>query len=162
MKHLFIREARLSDVYDILKDLSEINKRELETIFGTSNWWKAIPLTKEFMAAGPADVLVENGKPVCILGHMPHSLYTMHRVTWFLGTQSFFDNIAARTVATGRRYLRGVQQRYPGANFYSYSKSDHPQAERWFRALGFVVQWEGGSKVYVLPVEHRSDRSVAS
>lgn len=162
MSKLVIREAKISDVYEILQNLSDINRQELNAIFGTSDPWRALPLAKEFMAAGPADVLEEDGKPVCLLGHLPHSLYTMHRVTWFLATQSFFANLAARTVAMGRRYLRGIQQNYPSANFYSYSKSTHPDAARWFKALGFTVQWDNGSKVFTLPASHRRDRSAAS
>lgn len=153
---LVLRTATIGDIYALGEDLSEISKAELQMIFG-ENWWSAIAQVKQFLKAGPADVLLMDGKPICALGHMPHSVYTSDRVTWFLAAAAYF-NLGARGVIYGRNYMKMLQRNYPGINFYSYSKSPHPHVARWFRLCGYVKTADG----YVLPVQPQSDKTIGT
>lgn len=158
---LRLRTATLVDVYTLAQDLSEISKGELTAMFG-SNWWEALKLVKDFLKAGPADVLVADGKPVCALGHMPHSGMENTRITWFLASQAYFD-MGARGVVYGRNYMKKLQRDYPGTVFYSYTRSPHSEVGRWFRACGMSYSGQvEGARAYVLPLPSQSDKKTGS
>ncbi len=159
--NLVLRTATLADIYELGLHLSEISKAELTELFG-SNWWEALRNVKEFLAAGPADVLLADGKPICALGHMPHNVYEGARVTWFIASQAYFD-MGPRGVVYGRNYMKRLQREYPGTVFYSYTRSPHPEVGRWFRACGMSYSGQMyGARAYVLPLASQSDKKTGS
>lgn len=153
--------ATLADIYELSLHLSEISKAELSQVFG-ANWWQGLARVKEFLNAGPAEVLRADGKPVCALGHMPHAGISGARVTWFIAAQSYFD-MGARGTIYGRNYMRRLQREFPGTVFYSYTYSPHPDVDRWFRLCGMTYLGKSnGVRAYVLPVMAQNAKKTGS
>jgi hypothetical protein len=147
------REATLTDAHDVSANLSDINRNELEAMYGKKNWWEALRLVKDFLVAGPADAIMADGKVVAVFGHMRHKFDRDHRVTWFLAKPEFYA-LGVAGVLFARRYLLTLRKNYPGIGFYTYSHSDHPDAGRWFELIGFRQSGlDSGHWVYVLPME---------
>lgn len=82
-----------------------------------------------FVGRGDAVMLYAALRPVFVLGAMPEGA---GYVTFFAATDEFEQHASTIT-----RVLRRFARDYFRAPLYIYSVLVHPQAERWFRALGF-------------------------
>lgn len=146
---LTTREATIADVYEVGRNLSDSHRAEMLRMFGP-DWWTSLKQANEFLKAGSAEVLLQDGEPVCVLGHMPHSLFHGDRVMWFLATNAMFK-LGPRGVILGRKYLGRLRRDHPGVTFYAYTCTEHPEADRWLQLLGYAPQGaDSGFQVYVL------------
>jgi hypothetical protein len=150
-----IRRATVEDLYEIINDPSPITDEEFRA-HGLTRW-QALKVAREWFNQITTDTLYIGGKPVCSLGHNQHADFKKGRVTWFVSSPAFWT-LGARTAALGKRYFRTQQWKWPGYTFYSYSKSEHPDTDRWFTLMGFTVKHEGGNKLFkLLPNIEESD-----
>jgi len=149
---LHTRSANMSDVHAVFADLSDISSAEV--IADCGSWWKALPKILKLLSLPDAqtEALVdEQGTPLAIFGHYPSKSPEI-RTTWFVFSKAFQARGLAVVLASRRR-LKALQLFYPGVSFHSYTKSDHPERDRWFSLIG--MQWAGlgakGTHHYVLP-----------
>jgi hypothetical protein len=132
-----LRDATLSDVHEIMQDLSDISRHELTKVFGST--WKALKDVRTFLANGKAEVaLAEDGKPLLVFGHMPHAKLAPDRVTWFIASKRYFE-LGPHAVLRTRRRLQQIRRDWP-MRFYCYTLSPHPDVHRWLTLLGFTAQ----------------------
>lgn len=94
----------------------------------------------EKMADGHSRTLSHNGWPVAVCGvnDLGGNVFS----TWFIATEDF---TAAGLAVTRylRRLLKAKTEEHPGAKVVLVSACAHPDASRWFAALGF--QWTHNS-----------------
>lgn len=72
--------------------------------------------------------------PVAVFGarHLRDNIYS----TWFMATGRF-DEAGAPITRFLRGFIREKLDEHPGAKIELSSAVDHPEADRWFKVLGF-------------------------
>jgi hypothetical protein len=136
---------------EILKDLSEQNQAEHDQL-GLSQW-DVLKLVKKFLDQGSAYTGFDKGAPACMLGVIQEDGESR---TWFLATKAYFS-IGPRAIIHARRFLRDAYKTH--GKLFTGSCSPHPEAERWFDALGYRKMGEAdGVKwfVYEMTEPHNS------
>lgn len=135
--------AIASDLRFIVANLSEQNRGEQQA-FGLTDAHLVARLTA-LMDRGHSETLVFDGKPAYASGVADGYL-------WFIATAAWFDlGIAGIRIARERVAL---VRRAEGKPLISLSRSPHPSAPRWFKALGFVENCEhnvDGERMFVYP-----------
>lgn len=122
-----IYPATADDIAYIIKHLSEQNKAERDVLGWSNNdlYRRLAPL----LARGHSETVIVDGHPLYVFG-------VTDGFTWFLCTAAAF--------AAGLKGIRFARQRVvavrnaEGKPLICISRSPHPDAARWFKALGFV------------------------
>jgi hypothetical protein len=125
--------GRFADVEYILENLSEVSAAEMMA-FELTNW-DMMHRARQCMKTGGLDCIIENGKPLAVIGSIYEKDPYIHR-TWFIATQQYFD-MGVKAVLASRRYMTTLAKSRPGVCFQAFTGSPHPQVERWFALLGF-------------------------
>lgn len=133
-----------SDLVYIMANLSEQTRAE-QAVMGLSDA-ELMAKLQEFIRNGShSETLWQDGHPIYALG-------LIDGFTWFVCTKAAWD-LGTAGVRIGRqrmRALRNAEQR----PLISLSRSPHPDAPRWFRALGFEerpLRSVDGTRMFVYP-----------
>ncbi len=138
-----VRVTQWPDVESILSDLSPQNAVEYETLGWGPDEIK-MGLVK-FLAAGESRTLFVDGTPQCMLALREHD---GAHVTWFLARKAFFDKYSASVLRFSRNYMAAAAAKH--GPILSFSASDDPLVERWFKALGFeFAGYAEGAKIFL-------------
>jgi hypothetical protein len=78
---------------------------------------------------------VKDGKPLFLFGAVRHENVLR---TYFIGAESYFRP-SAEIMKASRRFIRTFALYRPQRAIEAFSKSAHPLAAKWFRALGFKL-----------------------
>ena len=151
-KHEF-RVASSADVYTVVNDPAESTDEDIKAA-GLSRW-QAVKVACSWLGKH-AHALYEDGEVMCVFGHNAHVGQRRARVTWFLCRPGLWE-MGARGVRLLRRHIANQARQWPGTVFYAYNYSKHPQVDRWFNLLGFIVCYEDGFKVFKLLPESKRD-----
>lgn len=127
------RDTILKDGDLVAADLSALTRAELDAI-GIALEVAPLFFQELICRSFSSSYFDEEGNILCILGFSPED---DHLTSWFAGTQRMFDLGATGILAT-RRCVKEAMTRFPGRALESVSFSKHPEAPRWFRALGYV------------------------
>ena len=76
-----------------------------------------------------------HGEPVAVFGAHAISDHEYH--TWFTATDGF-ERIGRNATRFLRKLVQDKTAERPGVRLELWSAVDHPQADRWFRSLGFI------------------------
>lgn len=133
--------ATAADIAYIVEHLSEQNAAERDAIGWTNEDLirRLTPmLDKEY-----SEAVVVNDKPLYVFG-------VADGFTWFLCTDAAFS-LGLRGVLIARKRLAAVRE-IVGTPLICVSRSPHPDADRWFLALGFEakpMRSVDGSRMFV-------------
>ncbi len=133
---LVFRAATMGDIHVVFSDLSAISSAEVVAECG--NWWKALPRALKLLALydSQTEALIDkSGTALAIFGHYP-SREPLVRTTWFVFSGGFEARGLAVALACRRR-VGALLAAYPETCFRSFTRSDHPERDRWFAMLGF-------------------------
>lgn len=138
---MITRTATFSDIYAVWGDLSDQSTADFEA--AGYNPWTGLKMLREFNLDNPGQVALLYNKPACVLGVVKSGKVT---TTWFIATQAYFDH-GAPAVLHARRYLRDKKKEY--GKLTTVTLSQHPDVDRWFKALGFKkVGEQDSTKVF--------------
>jgi len=133
----------ISHVYELMRDLSTISRWEIDA-FGYTTW-SFLKESHELLEQPGVEIETgfENGKPIVVLGTIPHGQLGKVRVVYLVAAERFFA-LGAPMVRYARKYVCKVADKYPGCRFDAYTASPHPQVDRWLALLGFEGPIEEG------------------
>lgn len=115
------------DIVYVIKHLSAQNKAEQEAV-GWSNddlYRRLVPLLRR----GHSETVIQDGHPLYVFG-------VADGFTWFICTDAAFA-AGLKGIRFARERTAAVR-RAEGKPLICISHSPHPDAARWFKALGFV------------------------
>jgi hypothetical protein len=135
--NLRFSETTAAHIYAIVSDPSEVTAGEI--LRSGSTKWNLIRDLCQILPDSKAVTLFADDEPIFVFGHV-RSDAKHHRLTWFAAKQRYYA-LGARGVLAARKYLKTVKAAWPKTTFDSYSFSDHPGCERWFKLLGFERTW---------------------
>lgn len=94
----------------------------------------------------------DDGVPIAFMGAAEKG--AAKYATWFQATEAFPSAGVAATKAI-KKFLKQAMRRHPDVDLYLFSASDHPDADRWFRLLGFrYVSMRGNVRVFEYGDDH--------
>lgn len=141
-----VKPATGSDVVHIMKNLSSVNRRELEELD------KSIPdftnYVLEQIKASPCQVGYVDGKPAVMLGVDVDKSNPSMGFTWFIATDKYFS-LGLEGIRFGRAYMKELAASNPEMSIFSISGSPHSGMSKWFKLLGAsFVHKEGPLTVF--------------
>lgn len=136
--------ATRDDLKYIVANLSAQNVAE-QDVFGLTDEQLLAKLSSFLRTGTHSETMFRDGKPIYALG-------LVDGFTWFVCTKAAWDlGIAGIRIGRDRmKRLRAVE----GRPLISISRSPHPDAARWFRALGFTekpMRSVDGARMFVYP-----------
>lgn len=135
------RPATIGDAVSVLSRMSDVTKAEMQALGRGA--FDTLVAAKTYIRDGDA-VCAHTRQPLFVLGLVPHAMVPNLKLTWFIATQEWFD-LGAKGVLLGRKIMRDLAARHPGAIIQSVSLSPHPDAPRWFALHGFEEVDRGGN-----------------
>lgn len=133
--------ANRGDIEYICKHLSAQNLAEQKAVGWTD--YDLLRRITGLLDKGPSEACYEDGNPLYVFG-------IADGFTWFLCTDAAFAKGTAG-IRYGRKRVAAVRAA-EGRPLICVSRSPHPDAARWFRALGFVekpMRSVDGSRCFV-------------
>jgi hypothetical protein len=115
----------------LFQNLSELNRQELKGLAIAD--WENYAANVINWKTGDNRLYLDRFGPLFAFG-LNHRDFGFS--CWFIGTQRYFDQ-GARMVRPTRRIMDAIRAKHPDAEFICYTRSGHPDVERWFRLLGF-------------------------
>jgi hypothetical protein len=136
-----VREPTWADVESVLDRLSEQHQAEYRKLGWPDERFFASMAA--FMAQGDTKALYFDGAPQAVLSIKNTAIGP---VTWLACTKEFFAKGVAPTRAA-RRYMQDAVKRH--RQVLSIVGSDHPQAAKWMKVIGFtLVKDLGDMKIF--------------
>lgn len=129
--------AKISDVYNIIQDLSDQNRAE-HVAMGLTEW-QVLKDAAAWVKEWPTVTGWIDDKPAFVFG----VLGVEQKLTWFLGTKAYFKS-GAVGVLGARRILRQAKEKH--GPLLTISQSLHPDVDRWFTLLGFEKIEDNGQR----------------
>ncbi len=135
-----ITPATLSDLVFVVDHLSAQNVAEQALLGNTP--WLTVKTAASWLKDGAVTAWWEE-QPGFIFGIRPN------HTSWFLATQAYFDG-GIRAIFAGRKFVKQMCILHGG--FVTFSRSPHPDTQRWLRLMGMrqgnpigdaTVYWAG-------------------
>lgn len=146
---LEVRQAVPSDIFYIVKNLSDANRKEIAKRDMTSRDLRNYVL--EQTNAAPFDVAYLDGKPAAMFGVEITEEKTLGKNlawTWFICTEDFFK-AGARGVVFCRTYMKWFLKNNPEIQVLTISSAEEEHVQRWFEKVGGVlVREDQNVKIY--------------
>jgi hypothetical protein len=141
---MLMRDARYSDVENVMDQLSDISLQEMAKT-GVVNAWQGLKRAKICKDTGFLKIMEDLEGPLFIFGAVKIDVSSLR--TWFIATERYFNQpMAAKGTA---KAMRRIAKAYPHHVFETISLSNHPASLKWFQTLGFeMVKREGPATIY--------------